>query len=100
MCQGSSEGASLMSKEFALDQRSGNGRAVDCYKPLLAAGACIVNCSCDYFLPCARFASYEYGTIHARHGPQLFNRGEKIGTRSNQARERRGSLCSYLELSI
>ena len=73
MCQGSSKGASLMSKEFALDQRGGNGRAVDCYKPLVAAGACIMNGSCDYFLPCTRFTSKEDGTIHGCHGPQLFN---------------------------
>src|SRR5882724_3644345 len=100
MCQGSSKGASLMSKEFALDQRGGNGRAVDCYKTLLAAGACIMNGSCEDFLPCTRFASDEYGTIHPRHGTQLFNCGEKVGTRSNEARDRRGSLCSRIRPTI
>src|SRR4029077_14962997 len=63
MCQRSSEGASLMSKECALDQRSGNGRAVDCYKPLVAAGARIMNGSCEDFLPCTRFTSKEDGTV-------------------------------------
>src|SRR6266404_2167100 len=96
MCQGSSEGASLMSKEFALDQRSGNGRAVDCYKSLPAAGACIMNGSCDHFLPCTRFTSNEDGTIHGRHGPQLFNYGEKVGTRSNEARIRWGPIHNHL----
>src|SRR5882724_3624196 len=100
MCQGSSKGASLMSKEFALDQRGGNGRAVDCYKPLLAAGACIMNGSCDYFLPCTRFTLNEDGTIHGRHGPKLFNYGQKAGTRSNEARNRWSSICKYLRPTI
>jgi hypothetical protein len=73
--QGSSKGASLMSKEFALDQRGGNGRAVDCYKPSVAAGARIMNGSCEDFLPCTRFTLNEDGTVHGRHGPQLFNYG-------------------------
>jgi hypothetical protein len=90
MCQSSSEGASFMSKEFALDQRCRNGRAVNCYKPLLAAGACIMNGSCDDFLPCTRFTLDKHGTIHGRHGLQLFNRGEKIGTRSNEAQRSPG----------
>src|SRR2546430_6663251 len=100
MCQGSSKGTSLMSKEFALDQRGGNGRAVDCYKPLVAAGACIMNGSCDNFLPCSRFTSKEDGTIRARHDPQLFNCGEKGGTRSNEVRSRWGSILNHLQSTI
>jgi hypothetical protein len=75
LCQGSRKGASLMSKEFALDQGGGNRRTIDCYKPLLASGACAMNGSCDDFLPGTRFTANEDGTIHRRHGPQVFNGG-------------------------
>src|SRR3954447_24663759 len=100
LCQGPSKGTSLMSKELALDQRGRDCRTVECYEPLLASGASVMNGSSDDLFPCTRLTANENRTIHRRHGFQLFNNVKKVGTRSYEASDCRASISSCIQPGI
>ena len=60
---GAGEGAFLVAEELALDQRLGNGRAVDGDKGLAAAGAEVVQGAGDEFLAGAALAGDEHRNV-------------------------------------
>ena len=57
------EGATLVAKQFTLQQLLGNGRAIDRQKRLLAAMAVVINGARDQFLARAAFAADQGGGI-------------------------------------
>src|SRR5580658_6907492 len=81
-----SKGAALVSEQFTLKQRGREGRAVDCNKRVLPAGAAFVNRTCDHLLACAGLASEQHGAIHRRHASNLFEYCHELGAASNQPR--------------